>query len=152
MSDETMRRCFECGARAVRPVATPGRMTKYRSMELEIPATIEIPTCAECGAQWFDEKTDAALDGALEALYQNRLKERLNVFLDQILGKGISQAALERSIGVSTGYISKLRREERNPGSELVVALGLVATDPEKMIETAAAVFAAQKGKERRHA
>ena len=38
MSDEKMRRCFEGGARAVRPVAKPGRMTTYRSMELEIPA------------------------------------------------------------------------------------------------------------------
>lgn len=150
MSDEKMRRCFECGARAVRPVAKPGRTTKYRSMELEIPATIAIPTCAECNTQWFDSKTDAAIDEALETLYQRRLKERLTVYLDKILGKGISQAHLERSLGVSTGYISKLKREERNPGSELVVALGLLASDPEKMIRKADDVFAADK--EPRHA
>jgi NMD protein affecting ribosome stability and mRNA decay len=150
MSGEKMRRCFQCGARAVRPVAKAGRMTKYRSMELEIPSTLEIPTCAECGSQWFDSKTDAALETALEALYQERLKDRLDGYLDKILGEGITQATLERSLGVSTGYISKLRRHERNPGSELVVLLRLLSTDPEKMIRKAADVFAAEK--ERRHA
>ncbi|HVV48992.1 MAG TPA: helix-turn-helix transcriptional regulator [Polyangia bacterium] len=149
MTSEKLRKCFECGARAVRPVAKPGRMTKYRSMELEIPATVEIPTCTECNTQWSDSKTDAALDEALEGLYQKRLKERLNTYLDTILREGITQAVLERSLGVSVGYISKLKREERNPGSELVVALGLLATNPGEMIEKAADVFAAKK--ERRH-
>jgi hypothetical protein len=74
MSDGKMRRCFECGARAVQPLAKPGRMTTYRSMELEIPSTITIPTCGECNTQWFDAKTDATLEEALETLYQRRLK------------------------------------------------------------------------------
>ena len=152
MSDERIKKCFECGARAVRKTAKPGRIAKFRSMELEVPATLEIPTCAECGTEWYDGPTTTALETALEALYQKRLKERLNLFLDQILGKGISQAVLERSLGVSMGYISKLKREERNPGSELVVALGLVATDPEKMIEKAAGILGPEKQKERRHA
>jgi hypothetical protein len=149
MTNEKTRKCFECGVRAIRKLAKPGRMTKYRSMELEIPATLEIPTCAECGTEWYDGPTTAALDEALDGIYQRRLKERLNVFLDKIFAKGITQASLERSLGVSTGYISKLKREERNPGSELVVALGLLATDPERMIRKAADVFAPEK--ERRH-
>jgi NMD protein affecting ribosome stability and mRNA decay len=145
MTDEKMRKCHECGARAVRKLAKPGRMTKYRSMELEIPATLEIPTCGECGTEWFDGATDEALEEALERGYQRRLKDRLQTDLDTIFKKGISQAYLERVLGVSTGYISKLKREERNPGSELVVAVRLLATDPEKMLSKAADVFAAAK-------
>jgi hypothetical protein len=33
------------------------------------------------------------------------------VYLDKILGNGISQAHLERSLGLSTGYISKLKNK-----------------------------------------
>jgi NMD protein affecting ribosome stability and mRNA decay len=150
MSDENMKKCHECGARAVRPLAKPGRMTKYRSMEMEIPAALEIPTCAECGTEWFDGPTDAALDAALEDTYQRRLKESLKADLETIFGTGISQANLERALGVSEGYISKLKREERNPGCELVVAVRLLATDPAKMVPKATDVFAREK--ERRHA
>jgi hypothetical protein len=114
-------------------------------MELEVPATLEIPTCGECGTEWFDGPTTAALDEALEKSYQRRLRSRFNIYLDQIFAKGISQAHLERSLGVSTGYISKLKREERNPGSELVVAVRLLATNPEKLIQTAADVFAPEE-------
>lgn len=150
MNEDRTRRCHECGAQAVRKYAASGRMTAYRSMELEIPAALKIPTCAECGTQWFDGPTTEALDDALEQIYQRRLKERLKADLETIFHKGISQAHLERALGVSTGYISKLKREERNPGSELVVAVRLLATDPERMISRASDVFAARK--ERRHA
>lgn len=153
MSDKKevmMKKCHECGARAVRPLAKPGRMTKYRAMEMEIPATLEIPTCAECGVEWFDGPTDSALDAALDEIYQGRLKETLKADLEKIFGQGISQARVERALGVSEGYISKLKREERNPGSELVVAVRLLAADPEKMVPRATDVFANHK--KRRHA
>lgn len=56
------------------PLARPDRKTVYKHMDLEIPKTIEIPTCEKCGAEWIDAPTAAVLDSALEEIYQERMR------------------------------------------------------------------------------
>jgi len=65
-TNANQKRCGECGARAVANLAKVGRTATYRNMELPIPASVEIPTCGNCGAEWIDAKTAVVLDEVLE--------------------------------------------------------------------------------------
>ena len=123
------RRCGKCGHREVSDHAAPGRLATYRHMRLEIPTGIKIPTCGNCGARWFDEATAAVLDNALEPIYGQTLRERLESDLRVILGKGLTDARVEQSLGVSRGYLSRLRSGRRVPSRELVVAVAYMAKD-----------------------
>jgi NMD protein affecting ribosome stability and mRNA decay len=123
------RRCGKCGQREVSADAAPGRVATYRRMTLEIPASIKIPTCRNCGARWFDEATAATLDDALEPIYQRTLRGRLQQDLGALLGRGVTEARIEEALGVSRGYLSRLRSGSRTPSRELVVAVAYMAKD-----------------------
>ena len=75
MSTVKERRCHECGKGTVRPLAKPGRRERYKTMTLEIPAGIEIPTCDNCGTEWMDEDTAERITRALAILYRERVHE-----------------------------------------------------------------------------
>ena len=101
----------------------------------KVPANVEIPTCQECGAEWIDERTAKILDEALEKVYETRLRERLDLALEKILGEQeVSQARVERVLGLSPGYLSKLKGERRNPSPALVAALAGLLPDPGQRI------------------
>jgi hypothetical protein len=98
-------------------------------MRLEIPTRIQIPTCANCGARWFDEATAASLDDALEPIYRRILQQRLERDLGTLRARGVNEARVEEALGVSRGYLSRLRSGSRTPSRELVVAVAYVARD-----------------------
>lgn len=66
--DDMKRLCGECGKRAVEPVAASGRRSPFRNFpELEVPSTLAIPTCSNCGAEWIDHETAKQIDEVLAA-------------------------------------------------------------------------------------
>jgi hypothetical protein len=127
--NEAKHRCGKCGQREVSADAAPGRVATYRRMTLEIPARLKIPTCRNCGTRWFDEVTAATLDDALEPIYQRRLKDRLQQDLGVLIHRGLTEARIEEALGVSRGYLSRLRSGSRTPSRELVVAVAYMAKD-----------------------
>ncbi len=127
--NKTRRLCGKCGQREVSAEAAPGRVATYRRMRLEIPPSIKIPTCRNCGARWFDETTAATLDDALELIYQRTLRNRLQQDLGDLFGRGVTEARIEEALGVSRGYLSRLRSGSRTPSRELVVAVAYMAKD-----------------------
>jgi len=134
MTSTTKRRCGQCGARAVIGVTRAGRLTMYRNLELEIPAHVVVPTCTKCGAEWIDEAAAKALDEALERVYESKLRARLDTALEKILSEEGSQARVERVLGVSPGYLSKLKLGKRHPSAEIVSALALVSANPKRRL------------------
>ncbi len=128
------RLCGQCGARAVVGVARAGRLTMYRNLELEIPARVAVPTCRKCGAEWIDEAAAKALDEALEVVYESKLRIRLDTALERILSEEGNQARVERVLGVSPGYLSKLKLRRRSPSAEIVSALALVSASPKSRL------------------
>lgn len=126
-------RCAECGEGRVRPLAKAGRHTRHKTMTLELPAEVEIPTCDKCGAEWFDDTTAREVDEALEGIYRHELRERVRAAIDK-LTEHVSQRKMERMLGLSHGYLSKLRNGTCDPSPELVGNLALLAHDPEKRI------------------
>ena len=124
-----MRKCVRCGARAVKPRTGKGRTTRYRTMPyLRIPDAALIPTCARCGSEYLDEKTCEELSPLLHKVYLECLRTRVRLAID-FLSRHISQCRLERILGLSQGYLSRLRAGAGNPSPELVSHLALLCHD-----------------------
>jgi hypothetical protein len=130
------RRCRECGEGIVRPVAKRGRRMPFRNLAaLPVPASLAIPTCNQCGAEWIDPKTAKALDDALQGAYADELHKRLDAALDAILAfGGISQRRIEQVLGLSPGYLSRVRSRRGDASAQLVSALALIAEDPKRRL------------------
>ena len=134
MTNTMKRLCGQCGERAVIGLARAGRTTAYKNMELEIPAHVAVPTCVKCGAVWIDEPAAQALDDALEGVYQKGLRERLDTALKTILHEEKNQTRVERLLGISPGYLSKLKLGKRHPSAEFVSMLALVSKSPKRRL------------------
>jgi hypothetical protein len=128
------RRCRECGKGTILPHAKRGRKERYRNLILEVPASFEIPTCDTCHSEWMNESTAAALDKVLEGRFRQELRSRV-IDAIQVITQTVSQSRLETLIGLSGGYISKVKCGERDPSPELVSELALLATNPQKGVE-----------------
>jgi hypothetical protein len=96
---------------------------------LEIPAHVEIPTCDNCGAEWMDPATARAIDEALKRVYQASLRTLLNRALIKIRAR-TSMRRVERLLGLSEGYLSKVSNSRSDPSAELVSNLGLISKNP----------------------
>lgn len=130
MSQDEARKCVKCGGKTVRKRTRPGRTIRYRNMNaLAVPETIPIPTCSRCHAEYIDSETAAALEGALREAYRRALQQRARQAID-IVTSHISQRRLELLLGLSQGYLSRLRAGAGNPSPELVSHLALIAHDP----------------------
>jgi len=131
MTEFKPRRCHECAVGEVRPLAAGGRTARYRTLAaVPIPVDILIPTCTKCGAEWLDEETTKALDRALEAGYRAELRTRAARAIEAI-SRHAAQRRIELLLGLSQGYLSKVRAGARDPSAELVSQLALLAGDPE---------------------
>lgn len=134
MMNATNRRCRACGVGRVKPLVNGDRRFSYRTLEnLRLREAVAIPTCDYCGAEWIDEPTAEAIDSGLQRVFRDELHARTNAALDSIVAV-ISQRQLERLLGLSQGYLSKLRAGERDPSPDLLGLLGLIARDPAERI------------------
>jgi len=137
MSEFKPRRCRECGEGMILPLATEGRRMPFRNMTaLAVPSTLAIPTCNHCGNEWIDPKTAEAIDEALQAAYADELHKRLVAAVDLILAAtDIPQRRLEQLLGLSVGYISRLRSGRGDASAQVVSALALLAQDPKRRLK-----------------
>ena len=130
-----MRKCIRCGVNAVKPRTGKGRTTRYRTMPfLPIPDAVLIPACASCGCEYLDEKTCEELSPLLHTVYLACLRTRVRLALD-ILSQHIPQRHLEQLLGLSQGYLSRLRAGAGNPSPELVSHLALLCDDAPRSLE-----------------
>lgn len=130
MSEDSALLCKQCGTRTVRPRTRPGRTTRYRNMAaLAIPEDFPIPTCSRCRTEILDADTRAALAPVLHEEYRRVLRWRVRRAID-ILSQHISQRRLEILLGLSQGYLSRLRSGSGSPSPELVSNLAILAKDP----------------------
>ncbi len=130
-------RCARCGSNTVRRRVRPGRTMAYRTFPaLAIPVDFPIPTCNRCRAEYLDAETTAELLPLLEREYQRELSRRVRAALE-VLSPHISQRRLEIQIGLSQGYLSRLRAGTGKPSPQLVALLTLLARDPaQRLAET----------------
>lgn len=120
--------CGECGNRTVVPLAVAGRTSPFRQFgALPIPADFQVPTCSTCGAEWYDRKTSEQLDAVL-AEAANQQLARLATEAIEHLAQVMNQRDLEVQLGLSAGYLSKVRHGKERPSAPLVALLSLLAT------------------------
>lgn len=130
-----LRRCIRCGAKAVKPRKGSGRTTNYRTMPcMPIPEDLLIAACGRCQSEYLDAQTSTTLGPQLQEVYLACLRTRVRIAID-ILSRHVSQRRLERMMGMSQGYFSRLRAGAGNPSPELVSHLALLCHDPPKRIE-----------------
>ena len=68
--------CLECGSPVVL-TRGPGRFRRYRGEDgYEIPADLEVPTCATCGALWMDTVMVKRIGQVFEAERKRRQLSR----------------------------------------------------------------------------
>ena len=123
------RKCIRCGAKSVKPRTGRGRTTRFRTMPtMPIPETLLIPACGCCKSEYLDEATAAALAPQLQEAFLIELRIRARVAID-ILVHHISLSKLERLLGLSQGYLCRLRAVGSN-SPELVANLAMLCQDP----------------------
>jgi hypothetical protein len=122
--------CPQCGAPALRGRPRPGRTIRYRNLAtLPLPADVSLPACVRCRQEFVDPETRARLQPVLHEEYRRVLQQRVRVSIDALM-RHISQRKLEVLLGLSQGYLSRLRSGGGNPSPELVSNLALLAADP----------------------
>ena len=135
MTSEPASLCVNCGSKTVRKRGRPGRTASYRNMAaLPVPAHFPIPTCSRCRQEFVDPPTASELAKVLRELYRSALKARVRRAIDQ-LTQVVSQRRLELLLGLSQGYLSRLRGGDGTPSPELVNHLALIARDPRARLD-----------------
>jgi transcriptional regulator with XRE-family HTH domain len=97
--------------------------------DLEIPADVAIPTCDHCGAEMMGKKDLAALDAAMARAYASALASKAEEAI-RVLGETANQRDLERLLGLSAGYLSKLKNGKAEPSASTTALLMLLADHP----------------------
>ncbi len=137
-------RCPACGQGEVFPVTRPGRTARYRNMAaLPLPEDLEIPTCDACGEEWIDRATAQVIDATLEREHQDRLQQLAVASLEKLADNRVTQRRLEKLLGLSHGYLSKIRSGVSHPSAALVSCLHLLANDPHCRLREMEESFAA---------
>lgn len=128
-------KCIRCGSRSVRERKGAGRTVRYKTMPtMELPPELGVPTCGRCQALYLERMSQAALERTLRDTYTQSLRDRVHIALDELRWH-VSFRRLEIKLGLSQGYLSRLRARAGNPSSELVCLLALLAIDPSLLNE-----------------
>lgn len=118
------RSCSHCGAQhAVRLRKRPGRTIPYRTLPaLPLPEDVAIPSCSRCKAEVLDQPAREALDPLLTRLYAAELQRRIQNAI-AVLSAVVSQRWLEHRLGLSAGYLSRLKAGAGTPSPALALLL-----------------------------
>lgn len=126
--------CPQCGEGIIRPRTAAGRRSPFRNIpDVEIPESVAIPTCTVCNEEWYDARTTEVLQEALQSAYQEALVSKA-VSAVETLKRHCTQQELERRLGLSAGYLSKIKGG-KDVSSPLVCLLLLLAHDPGRLTE-----------------
>lgn len=128
-------RCAECDEGTVRLLAKPGRRASFHFVpNLTVPADLAIPTCDRCGAEWFDADAASAYDAAMATVLEGELRARARRLIDRIL-QDLTVAEAEWALGVSQGYLSRIRSGKRKPSIEFVHHLAELSAQPRQRLQ-----------------
>jgi hypothetical protein len=126
------RTCPVCGEGKIAPVAEPGRIAEHHNVRLEIPADVEIPTCNNCGEQFFNEATARLVDARLDQVLEERLHAVFVAALEEI-ERLTTRGKLEKLLDWSPGYISKMITRRKKVEHRTAVLFELIAEDPGRL-------------------
>jgi hypothetical protein len=126
-------KCAACGVGNVAPVARAGRVWRYKQLDLEVPATLVVRTCDNCGEEYIRPSEAKAFDAAMEPVYRETVREKLVAALLALEPVG-PMTRIERALHLSEGYLSKLKLGRAEASPSLVSSLGLLAANPQSLV------------------
>lgn len=127
------RRCHKCGGTMVRQ-AREGRTTRYQAMNVPIPSDLELTECQGCGLRSVSKEDGEAIAKASAEFYSQELRRRSKRIIEG-LATYRTQWSIERLLGLSHGYLSRLKNGQKLPSTGLMSTLALIAIDPESRFE-----------------
>jgi hypothetical protein len=126
--------CSACGKGRVAPRRGKGRSFPYKQVPaVEIADDFEIPTCDACGEMFIGAALARKLDAHLERQYLRLLAAAVKAAIEK-LAEHARQQELEQLLGLSHGYLSKLRNGKKEPSPALVGELMMLAENPQKRV------------------
>ncbi len=108
-------------------------MTFRNFAALELPESLAIPTCTNCGEEWLDADTTEALERALSDAASKALTS-LSIEAIAVLAEHSAQRDLENLLDLSHGYLSKVKHGKEKPSALLAALLALLARNPERRL------------------
>ncbi|MBS2033052.1 MAG: hypothetical protein JST54_34585 [Deltaproteobacteria bacterium] len=127
--------CPACAAGMVRMAGGTGRTMPFRQLPaLAIDDGFELPTCDACGEVFVGKDLAKKLDDHLEDRYGAAMRHRAAAALRVLAGHAKLQE-IEHVLGLSQGYLSKIRSEseKKAPSSVLVALLELLSEHPRSL-------------------
>ena len=125
-------RCPCCGYSSMHPLARPGRVVRYRNAALTLPAELCLLACRRC--KYEPLGPGAVPAELLESLYRDNLRQRVALAVARVQHY-LPQRKTELLLGLSQGYLSRLRAGDGVPGAPLVSLLALLAAHPQLLAE-----------------
>jgi transcriptional regulator with XRE-family HTH domain len=124
--------CYFCGEGTIALRNLRGSVLQYRDeREIPVEGDVFVPTCDACGESLLDDDTSKALDAVLEPAYRRLRADRVRDELAQVLSAlEITQGDLERLLGLSPGYVSKLLKGKRVAETTLYRFVHLLNANP----------------------
>ncbi len=133
------RRCVACGTGKLEPTNVCGMAFSYRDERaLVADASLILPVCTCCGETRLDAEQTDALDAVLERAYVRKRHADAATIIGRLLETGLSQVDVERVLGLSRGYISKVRRGERTVSGSTLRELVMLAAYPRENLRALA--------------
>lgn len=128
-------RCMQCGEGTVRPTTGKGRTERYLNIpDLPIPEDLPLMTCDHCGERWDSPADLQRLREALAPAYDQALRNKAHDALSTLRRHGIRPTEVERVVGLSGSYLSRLQ-QEKAPSPMIVSLLALLARDTARLDE-----------------
>jgi hypothetical protein len=126
--------CPACGQGTVAPRGGNGRAFPYKQVPaLEIADELELPTCDACGEMFMSAAVTKKLDAHLERQYLHLLAATVKTAIARLAAHA-PQQELEQLLGLSHGYLSKLRNGKKDASPMLVGELMLLAENPKARV------------------
>ena len=120
-------KCYGCFEGEVVATAKAGQTLRYKAIQkLPVPEDLVVPTCNRCGEQWISPADAKRIDAALEVVYRQELLARVRA----VLPDPKNADRIERDLGLSRGYLSRLRTGRKIPSEPLVAILALIHQEP----------------------
>lgn len=128
-------RCGACGKGIFKPTNVNGQSFPHRD-EPAVLLTVDImiPVCTACGEMRETMAHAAALDAALEPVYQERRAAMTAEYVQRLVSAGWYQGEIEQAMGLSTGYMSKVLRGEKLLAGSTLRQLIHVALHPRQAL------------------
>jgi transcriptional regulator with XRE-family HTH domain len=112
-------------------------------MAVPVTKDVRVPICNACGELLLDARQARTLDAALEPAYEEQRQAEQVAAIEAVLGAlGIQQNDLETLLGLSPGYISKLRRKEKTVSPTLYRLLHVLRAQPRATVRAVAEIAA----------